>query len=670
MLQRPPQRVGRRAATGVAVGLLATLGTVWVPHAPGLAPAGATPVEPGSAMSDITSAPVRPPLCTEEQIAAVDFDNCALMFDGTPTDHGFPAPPFPGNQFIITPITAEEWSPLTIGSSGPIVTVLQEKLKATTPLITQDGKFGSQTATAVKKAQETLSLPQTGVVDATTAAALEMLVRAEIGAYPPPGFEWTGNDYNGSPALAEWEKRFVRGTVRTDPIASALFEGFLADLRRGTFRIDQSGTYSFRCTATTVRNCKGIGMSNLSYHAWGLAVDVNYTANPLQQVYHSTDACAANVKMNIPDWVLKTAQHWGMFWGGWYSCPKAGQRSVFKDPHHFEFRGTPDTAAAIIAKNTAEDAVRAWVPELEDLLLSCGDRGASVLRIRQLLPDAYRPSEVASAQTTYTATLASAVARWQADHDLPPTGVFDAATATALGLTVRHTEVFPVLHLHSCGDAVKALQSKLGLTVTGTFGTTTMNTLRSWQVTNRLPPTGVTDTRTAKALGLRLATPEPPTSTTLPDSSGDPPTGSTDPPILRAAIPLSYGARNASVSALQRALTAAGYPTAVTGRFGTTTLRNLRAFQTANKLRVSSTLSLAAAQLLGLVPRPKLPVRYGQSGDHVRLVQRALRDRGVNLRVDGRFGSATRRAVVAFQRSAGIKVTAVVDSATARALGW
>jgi len=670
MLQRPAPRLRRRAATGVAVGLLVTMGTMWAPHTPGVPAADASTVEPGSAMSAITSAPVRPPLCTEEQIAAVDFDNCALMFDGNPTDHGFPAPPFPGNQFIITPVTADEWTPLTVGASGPIVTVLQEKLKATTPLITQDGKFGSQTATAVKKAQETLSLPQTGVVDAATAAALDMLVRAELGAYPPPGFVWTGNDYNNSPALAEWEKRLVRGTVRTDPIASALFEGFLADLRRGTFRLDQAGTYSFRCTATTVRNCKGIGMSSLSYHAWGLAVDVNYTANPLQQVYHSTDACAANVKMNIPDWVLKTAQHWGMFWGGWYSCPKAGQRSVFKDPHHFEFRGTPATAAAIIAKNSAEGAARAWVPELEDLLLSCGDRGASVLRIRELLPADYRPTEVASAQTTFTATLAASIAKWQADNNLPATGAFDAATATALGLTVRHTEVFPVLHLNSCGDAVKALQTKLGLTVTGTFGTTTMNTLRSWQLSNRLPPTGVTDTRTSRALGLALAKPEPPPSTTVPVSSGDPPTDSTGPPILRAAIPLSFGARNASVSALQRALTAAGYVTPVTGRFGTTTLRNLRAFQAANKLRLSSTVSLGAAQLLGLTPTPKLPVRYGQTGDQVRLVQRALRDRGVNLRVDGRFGWATRRAVIAFQRSAGIKVTAIVDSATARALGW
>ncbi len=672
MLPVRPRCAWRRTSLLVATGLLATLVAVTAPLSPTVPTAVANPVEPGSAMSDITSAPVRPPLCTAEQIAAVEFDDCALMFDGTPTDHGFPAPPFPGNQFILTPLTPEEWTPLTVGSAGPIVTLLQEKLKATTPLISQDGKFGSQTATAVKKAQETLGLSQTGVVDATTAAALDILVRAEIGTYPPEGFVWTGNDYNGSPALAEWEKRMVRGTVRTDPIASALFEGFLADLRRGTFRIDQAGTYAFRCTATSVRNCKGIGLSNLSYHAWGLAVDVNYTANPLQTVYHSSDACSANVKMNIPDWILKTAQHWGMFWGGWYSCPKSGQRSVVKDPHHFEFRGTPETAAAIIAKNTAEGAARAWVPELEDLLLSCGDRGASVLRIRELLPAEYRPTEVASAQTTYTATLAAAVARWQTDNGLPATGAFDTATATALGLTVRHSEVFPVLHINSCGPAVKALQTKLGITVTGTFGTTTMNTLRSWQIANRVPPTGVTDTRTSAAMGLRLATPPPPPPppTTDPGTSGDPPSSTSAPPVLRAAVPLGYGARSRSVSSLQRALTAKGYRTPVTGTFGPVTLRNLRAFQADNRLRLSSTLSIGAARLLGLEPTPRLPVRLGQTGDQVRLVQQALRDRGVNLTVDGRFGPATRRAVIAFQRSAGLRVTAIVDSATARALGW
>lgn len=658
----------RRMGALLAVGLLSVVATVWSPITSGMPAATATPVEPGSAMSDITSAPVRPPLCTDEQIAAVDLDNCALMFDGTPTDHGFPAPPFPGNRFVLTPLTAEEWTPLKVGSSGPIVTLLQEKLKATTPLISQDGKFGSQTATAVRTAQQALGLTQTGVVDAATAAALDILVRAEIGTYPPEGFAWTGNDYNGSPALAAWEKRLVRGTVRTDPIASALFEGFLADLRRGTYRIDQAGTYAFRCTASSVRNCKGIGMSHLSYHAWGLAVDVNYTANPLQMVYHSSDACSANVKMNIPDWILTTAQHWGMFWGGWYSCPKDGQRSVVKDPHHFEFRGTPETAAAIIAKNTAEGAARAWVPELEDLLLSCGDRGASVLRIRELLPEAYRPAEVASAQTTFTATLAAAVARWQTDNDLPATGAFDTATATALGLTVRHTEVFPVLHLNSCGAAVRALQTKLGIEPTGTFGTGTMNALRSWQTAKRLAPTGVTDTRTAEALGLRLATPVPPDPD--PGTSGDPATSTTGPPALRAVVPLAYGARNASVSALQRALTARGYRTPVTGRFGPTTLRNLRAFQSANRLRRTSSLSLATAQLLGLAPVPRLPARYGQTGEHIRLVQQALRDRGANLAVDGRFGTATRRAVVEFQRSVGLRVTALVDRETARALGW
>lgn len=124
------------------------------------------------------------------------------------------------------------------------------------------------------------------------------------------------------------------------------------------------------------------------------------------------------------------------------------------------------------------------------------------------------------------------------------------------------------------------------------------------------------------------------------------------------------------MSSLQRALTAKGYRTPVTGTFGPVTLRNLRAFQADNRLRLSSTLSIGAARLLGLEPTPRLPVRLGQTGDQVRLVQQALRDRGVNLTVDGRFGPATRRAVIAFQRSAGLRVTAIVDSATARALGW
>jgi hypothetical protein len=647
-------------AATVLAATLSLAPTVWSD----VASYAATQLAPGSPPSAITYAPVRPTHCTADQIAAVDLDNCALMIEGSPAAHGFPTPPFPGDGFTITPITPEEWVPLALGSSGPIVTLLQNKLIVNDNDVVVDGKFGTVTDAAVRKAQETLQLPVTGIVDATMAAALDLLVKAELGIFPGTGWSWNGNSWSGSPALATWEQSFVKGTVKANPLAAGVFEGFLADIRRGNYRVDEAGTYAFRCTATTVRNCKGLTPSQLSYHAWGLAVDVNYSTNPLQTVYHPSDACSAPVKQAMPDWVLKAAQHWGLFWGGWYSCPKAGRKSVVKDPHHFEFRGSPELAAAIIAKNTAENATPIATPGLADLLLSCGDRGPAVAEIRSLLPESYRPVEAASLTNTFTTALAAALTRWQTDHELPPTGAFDTTTAAAFGVTVTHTEVFPVLHRNSCGASVSRLQTALGITVTGGFGTGTMNSLRTWQRAHGLAPTGVTDTATAAALELRLETPDTtPDPTTVPSDS-------TPPTPIQVAVPLTVGARGGTVRALQRALTTAGFPVSATGIFGPITKGALRAFLAANHLPVSSTLSIAAATLLGLAPVPKLPVRYRQRGENVKLVQQALRHLGANVRVDGRFGRTTRTAVRAFQRANGLLVTGVVDTATAHKLGW
>ena len=64
-------------------------------------------------------------------------------------------------------------------------------------------------------------------------------------------------------------------------------------------------------------------------------------------------------------------------------------------------------------------------------------------------------------------------------------------------------------------------------------------------------------------------------------------------------------------------------------------------------------------------------LRYGSSGEAVRVLQRALIRVGVGVKygVDGYFGSATRASVKAFQAYKGLGVTGVVDVATARALG-
>jgi peptidoglycan hydrolase-like protein with peptidoglycan-binding domain len=64
-----------------------------------------------------------------------------------------------------------------------------------------------------------------------------------------------------------------------------------------------------------------------------------------------------------------------------------------------------------------------------------------------------------------------------------------------------------------------------------------------------------------------------------------------------------------------------------------------------------------------------LPLSRGQNGDRAVAVQYALARLGVNVgTVDGKFGPGTERAVKAFQASAGLAATGIVDANTVKAL--
>jgi hypothetical protein len=62
------------------------------------------------------------------------------------------------------------------------------------------------------------------------------------------------------------------------------------------------------------------------------------------------------------------------------------------------------------------------------------------------------------------------------------------------------------------------------------------------------------------------------------------------------------------------------------------------------------------------------PLRPGDSGHDVRVLQAFLQARGLAAVVDGRFGPATQAAVRAFQRSAGLPASGVVGPLTVTAL--
>jgi hypothetical protein len=207
------------------------------------------------------------------------------------------------------------------------------------------------------------------------------------GAPPAPGvgegWDWNGYRYNGSPALADWEETYIASntdevagldSLETHVAAQALFEGFLDEIAFHGYRVRDASGYSFRCTSGNGGwSCPSGNPDDLSNHAWGLAIDMNSGTNPIRR-YTGIDgqtACATPMETDMPRWVIQTAEKWGLYWGGygWNSgCADTTteRTSVYRDPPHFEFRGTPRHARAIAEFNLGNDPRTTCISIVDD----------------------------------------------------------------------------------------------------------------------------------------------------------------------------------------------------------------------------------------------------------------------------------------------------------------
>ncbi|MCB1001006.1 MAG: peptidoglycan-binding protein [Acidimicrobiales bacterium] len=367
----------------------------------GVAPTSLGTVETALAADDTTAwvLPTMPAKCSDAQKTSGNVAGCLLDGSGAPEARGWPSPPFPTPEAGPVPT---EWVPLQRGDAGSRVTVLQQALVDHGVTTFVDGSFGPATETSVKTFQSTNGLEPTGIVDQATAEMLGILETAIGGPFPPTGWNWLGWGYNKSPALADWETLLVGNTskfgpvavnqVRSMPEAQPLFEGFLREIVARGYKINDLGTYVFRCTSNSRKSCEGLTKSSLSNHSWGLAVDMNTTANP-ELTYRGVDgatACATPMKSDIPQWVVQVAETWGLYWGGYgwgggCASPQAEKTSVLRDTMHFEFRGTPAQAKAIAAFRAS--GVPA-VPPTRTCLPVADDAGAVTTRC---LTDAEQP---------------------------------------------------------------------------------------------------------------------------------------------------------------------------------------------------------------------------------------------------------------------------------------
>lgn len=256
-----------------------------------------------------------------------------------------------------------------------------------------------------------------------------------------------------------------------------------------------------------------------------------------------------------------------------------------------------------------------------------------------------------------------AVRNFQRARSKRVTGVVDAPTAQALGLTSNAAS----LAVGARGDAVKRMQQALinaGVRVAGgadgVFGPATQSAVRAYQRARGLQSTGAIDGATAAALGLggQLSTPAAAGAST--------PGG---------YVGLRLGSRGDAVKAVQRAIMATGLYLrgGADGAFGTATQSALMLVQRVNGIPTTGVVDAATVRVLQLeraAPTTPAMLQRGARGNAVKLLQQQLLSAGIRFAggADGIFGPATEAAVRQFQSSKGLAVTGRVDERTASAL--
>lgn len=232
------------------------------------------------------------------------------------------------------------------------------------------------------------------------------------------------------------------------------------------------------------------------------------------------------------------------------------------------------------------------------------------------------------------------------------------------------------------GDDVKSVQSRLKTLgyytgkVDGKYGTGTMAAVSAFQAVNGLHADGLAGTSTYKVLYSDAAIAYSETVVT-------PTTASTVP-----SRTLRSGDSGDDVKNVQTRLKTLGYYTGtVDGKYGTGTVAAIVAFQTQNGLKVdgaagSGTYSVlfsdnakeytkteTAAPTATPAATPSRTLRSGDTGDDVKSVQTQLKTLGYYTgSVDGKYGSGTVSAIVAFQKNNNLTMDGVAGSGTYKVL--
>jgi peptidoglycan hydrolase-like protein with peptidoglycan-binding domain len=153
-----------------------------------------------------------------------------------------------------------------------------------------------------------------------------------------------------------------------------------------------------------------------------------------------------------------------------------------------------------------------------------------------------------------------------------------------------------VLKLHSTGKEVRKLQGDLKFLgfftfykTTEYYGTITTESVRKFQISQKLKATGVADATTLNRIQEQVAAKKKPSAPAVPVTQPSVPTPSVPAPSPKESVELKFGSKGPEVMQLQTRLKNLGYFTypMITDYFGTVTEESVEKFQKENGLPVT-----------------------------------------------------------------------------------
>jgi len=302
-----------------------------------------------------------------------------------------------------------------------------------------------------------------------------------FGVYNPASFGWAPN--TNIVAFDHGGAKFPSGVHSA---TAPLFTGLINDLLAAGFHLPATGNsnvdgnwgYYYR----DVR-----GATNLSFHAFGLAIDLDAPHNPM-----TTDPTARGT---MPANAGAIARKWGMEWGGDWS----GRRDLM----HFEVHLAPSEIAAWVSRlsapvtkppatDSAGDSTHVGVTTLKS-----GMNGQAVRWVQRRLN--LQPS----AHKGYDAATVKWVKRYQQFHLLDVDGIVGPETWNPIlnaPIIVGERRTFT-----GCtGPDVAWLQRKLGFVPAKTpaFGPKTRAAVQAVQGRHEQPTNGIVEHPTWVVLGI------------------------------------------------------------------------------------------------------------------------------------------------------------------------